>query len=150
MKKGNNPLPALPTVLGNLAPMELPEPDFGRGLIPNFLQKRKHKQMAEISKYRAEISEAQLREVKANGERIMEVMTYGRRYEVAVAELEHTKTMFKLEEYEKQEIVRGYALKNEEQTIKNSMLRKEEKDLDFSLKMKYKDAGYDSENEDRE
>ena len=143
MKKGSNPLPALPTVLGNLAPMQLPEPEFERGLIPNFFQKRKHKQMAEISKYRAEISEAQLREVKANADRIMEVMTYGRRYEVAVAELEHTKTMFKLEEYHKQEIVR-------EQALKNRILEMEGNDLEASLKVKHRDMGYDSENEDRE
>jgi hypothetical protein len=149
-KKGGNPLPAMPSMFGNLAPVVLPEMDYSKGLIPNFFQKRRLKQAAEASKYRAEVAEYQEREVAANANRLMTALTFGEKFKDQMDEIDHGKNMRKLEEYEKQEIVRGIVLKNEEQTLKNDILRKEAKDLDFSLKLKYKDTGYDYENEDRE
>lgn len=140
-------LPALPQMFGNLAPLDIPEMDFSKGMVANYFHKKKLKQVTESKKMRAEIAEYEEREVNANANRLTRALMFGREYELLVAQNESAKKMLILNEYEKQEIVRGYVLKNEEQTIKNNILRKEEKDLDFTLNMKYKDMGYDFTNE---
>ena len=151
MKPNKNPLPALPTMFGNLAPIELPELDMSKGLVSNYFQKRKIRQAAEAYKSRAEIAEYQEREVTANAGRLMTALMFGRDYELRIVENEAKKDMFKLEGYHKQEIIRSQVLKNEEQSIKNNILKIELKDVNLNFKQKLKDLGVsdDYEDEDR-
>jgi hypothetical protein len=67
-----------------------------------------------------------------------------------VAENDHAKDMLTLDKYHKQEIVRGQVLKNEEQTIKNDILKLERKDANVNFKQKLKDLGVNDDDEDED
>lgn len=143
-------MPALPGMFGDLSPVELPPIDFERGLIPNYFQKRKLRQAAEMQKHRADLSEHRDREVGANAHRMMTALTFGASFRDIMDEFDHKKEIRTLERYEKQEIVRGLVLKNEEQHKKNLILDLEYKDLKATNTTKWKDMGYDPADEDRD
>ncbi len=135
-------LPALPTMFGNLTPVDMPDVDFSRGLIPNYFQKRRLKQSSEMQKYKAEAAEAQAREVAANANRMMEAMMFGPRFRDAMDELDSKKQMRRLDVMLKQEQLR-------EQMLKNVILDMECKDLKATNTIKWKDMDYDPADEDR-
>ena len=150
LDKRRNPLPALPTAFGNLAPLQLPPIDFERGLIPNYFQKRKLRQASEMQKHQADIAKYQADEVEANARRMMVALTFGADFRDKMDEFDYRKEMRTLGRYEKQEIVRGLVLKNEEQHKKNLILDMEYKDLSKTNHAKWKDMGYDPADEDRD
>jgi hypothetical protein len=146
---GNNPLPALPTMFEKLAPIDIPQLEYDHGLFSGWKHNRKMEQIARSEELQAQISDDRLRQVRNNGEMIITTVTFSKKLEATLAEYnheinhaKHLDDMDSLERLKMQEVVRDAMLKN-------SILQKEDKDLEITLKMKHKDMGYDTENEDR-
>jgi len=140
IKPFESPLPALPQFFEKLKPIETPELSFNKGLIAGWFHEKKLARMDRVSESEARIAENRLRVTKATSEGIIEALTFGKKYEVATARLDHELEMMHLDKVLKQEIIR-------EQVYKNQLLDMEVKDAGFNLKTKFKEMGYDSADE---
>ncbi len=166
MKPKSN-LTALPELFGNMMPVEVPEMDPNDGIIKGYFTKKKIGQLSEVQRMKAEIAEFDERAVKANSNKLMMALMFGRDYELMVAKNEADKAeaeskklraeaereTLKLNHIEHQAKINGDLLKNEEQSIKNDILKIERRELFAVSNLKLKDMGISDdwtyENRDR-
>ena len=158
MKPSNN-TPALPEMFGHMAPREIPEMDINDGIIRNYFLKKKTGQLTEVQRMRAEIAEYNEREVKANSNKLMEALMFGRVFEVRVAQAEADKAeafarklraeaegeTLKMNHIEHQARINTILLQNENQSIKNDISKIERKEAMELLKIKLRDWGVNND-----
>lgn len=139
-------LPALPQIFGKLQPVETPELTFDKGLLSGWYHEKKLARMERVSEHEATIAENRLRVTRATGEAIIEALTFGRKYELALARLDHEEKMMRYDEQIAEALVAKVVL--ECQVLQMEV---ESQKLDHKVKLKsYKEMLDDIEAEDRE
>jgi hypothetical protein len=138
-------LPALPQIFNKLQPVETPELTFDKGLIGGWYHEKKVARMERVSAHEATIAENRLRVTRATGEAIIEALTFGRKYELALARIDHEERMMTFGEQMAEAQVAKVVL--ECQVLQMEV---ESQKLDHKVKLRnYKEILDDIEAEDR-
>lgn len=92
-------LPVLPSVFSRLLPTPVPPLEYKTGVLPlfeGFLHNWKLGQLERAAEREAAISEAKLRETRAQFDQVKELLLFGRKYELALQQLRHEQEMLDL------------------------------------------------------
>lgn len=124
-------MPALPQMFQATMPPPVPQINFKGGIVKNFFHNRKLEQIEHATKQEALIAENHLRQVQAKFGAIMELLTFGQKYQLEVARLNSELRMLQINEQKAEAELIGLQLANMEKQYDAKIA-----ELDYKTRLK--------------
>ncbi len=108
-------LPVLPSVFAQMLPAPVPQLEYKPGIFPlveSFIHNWKLLHLKRAAEREAEISEAKLRQTRAQFAQIEELLLFGSRYELAMQRVRHDQEMLDIDKHTAQANLATIQLRN--------------------------------------